>query len=67
MTITQSILNQMYIYCASLKTLKFCGLFEKYSTQVDLIIDNLYMSSQMLRMEACRELREVQMSVNVKV
>lgn len=67
MTVTQSILNRMYIYCASLRTLHFCRLIGKYPAQVDLIIDNLNMSAKILLMEARRELREAQMSVNVKV
>ena len=64
--IEKSILNQMWIYCAALKTLMFVKLHTKYSAQFDLTIDNLYIASQMLLMESRRELKEVQMSVNVK-
>lgn len=64
--IEKSILNQMWIYCAALKTLMFVKLHNKYSAQFDLTIDNLYIASQMLLMESRRELKEVQMSVNVK-
>ena len=64
--IEQSILNQMWIYCAALRTLIFLNLCSKYSAQVDLTIHNLYMDSQMLHLEAQRELKEIQMSVKVK-
>lgn len=57
----------MWIYCAALKTLVFLKLIDKYPVQVDQTIDNLQTSSQMLFMEARRELKEIQMSVNVKV
>lgn len=56
----------MWIYCAALKTLSFLGLWGKYPAQVDQTIENLHTSSQMLLMEACRELKELKMSVNVK-
>lgn len=67
MSVFDALCNQMWIYCASLKTLHFCGLINKYSAQADLIIDNMRLSAMMLRIEAEKELREVQMSVNVKV
>lgn len=65
--VEKSILNQLWIYCAALRTLIFVKLHNKYSAQFDLTIDNLHIAYQMLLMEAKRELKEVQMSVNVKV
>lgn len=65
--IEKSILNQMWIYCAALRTLMFVKLHNRYSAQFDLMIDNLRTASKMLLMEAERERKEVQMSVNVKV
>lgn len=64
--IQKSILNQMWIYCAALRTLIFLNLCSKYSAQVDLTIHNLHLDSQMLYLEAQRELKEIQMSVKVK-
>ena len=57
--IEKSILNQMWIYCAALRTLMFVKLHNRYSAQFDR-------TSKMLLMEAERERKEVQMSVNVK-
>lgn len=56
----------MWIYCAALRTLMFVKLHNRYSAQFDLTIDNLRTASKMLLMEAERERKEVQMSVNVK-
>lgn len=62
----KSILNQMRIHCAVLRTLIFLSPCSEYSRQIDLNISNLYLDSQMLYLEAQRELKEIQMSVNVK-
>lgn len=64
--IEKSILDQMRVYCAALRTLIYLNLCSKYSAQVDLTIHNLYMASQMLRLETQRELKEIQMSVKGK-
>lgn len=63
--IEKSILNQIWIYTAALRTLGFLNLYSKYPAQVDNTIDNLYISSQMLLTEAKRQSDEL-MSVNVK-
>lgn len=65
--IDKSILNQMWIYSAALRTLLFLKLHNKYSAQIDRIIDDMYISAQMLRMEAHRQRKEMQISANVKV
>lgn len=65
--IEKYILNQMWIYTTALKTLYWLGVHNKYSKQVDETIDNLQASADMLLIESRRQLREVQMSVNVKV
>jgi hypothetical protein len=65
--IEKYILNQMWIYTTALKTLYWLGVYNKYSKQVDETIDNLQASADMLLIESRRQLREVQMSVNVKV
>lgn len=64
--VEKSLLNQIWIYCAALRTLLFLKLHKKYSAQFDLTIDNLQTASKMLLIETKRELKEVQMSVNVK-
>ncbi|MCM1141060.1 MAG: hypothetical protein NC453_21030 [Muribaculum sp.] len=56
--IEKSILNQMWIYTAALKTLYWLKVQDKYSAQVDMTIDNLQASALMLRVEARRQLRE---------
>lgn len=65
--IEKYILNQIWIYTTALKTLYWLGVQNKYSEQVDETIDNLQASADMLLIESRRQLREVQMSVNVKV
>lgn len=65
--IEKSILNQLWIYGAALRTLIFLKLYHKYSEQVDITIDNMLISAQMLRLEAERQRKEIEMSVNVKV
>lgn len=57
--IEKSILNQMWIYTAALKTLYWLKVQDKYSKQVDTTIDNLYTSSLMLLVESRRQLNEV--------
>lgn len=65
--IEKSILNQMRIYCAAIRTLILLKLTNKYSAQVDMTIDNLHIASLMLLTEARRQAEEIKMSVNVKV
>lgn len=57
--IEKSILNQMWIYTAALKTLYWLKVQDKYSRQVDMTIDNLQTSAPMLSVEARRQLNEV--------
>lgn len=57
--IEKSILNQMWIYTAALKTLYWLKAQDKYSRQVDMTIDNLQTSALMLSVEARRQLNEV--------
>lgn len=57
--IEKSILNQMWIYTAALKTLYWLKVQDKYSKQVDMTIDNLQTSALMLSVEARRQLNEV--------
>ena len=65
--IEKSILNQMWIYCAAIRTLISLKVTKKYSAQVDMTIDNLHIASQMLLTEARRQAEEIKKSVNVKV
>lgn len=51
--------NQMRVYCAALKTLIYLKLCEKYSKQVDIKINNMYLTSRMLLLEAKREYEEI--------
>ena len=57
-SIAKSILNQMWIYTAALKTMYWLGIQDKYSKQVDITIDNLYTSSLMLFVQSQCEQRE---------
>lgn len=57
--IEKSILNRLWVYSASLELLIFLNLYHKYSKQVDITIENMYITSQMLLMEARREYDEV--------
>ncbi len=59
MTVEKSILNQLWIYTAALKTLLRFGLHERFPKQVDITIDNLLITSQILYAEARREQMEV--------
>lgn len=65
-SIEKSILNQMWIYTAALKTILFLKLTDKYAAQFDQTIDNLQTSAHMLLMETRRQEKELKMSVNVK-
>ena len=64
--IEKSILNHLWVYGAALWTLIFLKLYHKYSEQVDITINNMLISAQMLRMESERQHKELEMSVNVK-
>ena len=64
--IEKSILNHLWVYGAALRTLIFLKLYHKYSEQVDITINNMLISAQMLRMESERQHKELEMSVNVK-
>lgn len=57
--IEKSILNQMWIYTASLKTLLWLKAQDKYSAQFDMTIDNLRTTSIMLLVEARRQTHNV--------
>lgn len=57
--IEKSMLNQLWVYCAALRTLIFLKLCDKYSNQVDITINNMYLTSRMLLLEARREYEEV--------
>lgn len=57
--IEKSILNQMWIYTASLKTLLWLRLEYKYSAQFDMTLDNLQSAAVMLAVESRRQLNEV--------
>lgn len=57
--IEKSILNQMWIYTAALRTLRFLNLYSKYPKQVDLTIENLKISAQMLLIETKRQAEEL--------
>jgi len=49
--IEKSIHNQMWIYAASLKTMLWLKIQDKYAPQFEVTIDNLRTSAIMLRVE----------------
>lgn len=57
--IEKSMLNQMRVYCAALKALIYLKICDKYSKQVDITINNMYITSHMILLEAKRECDEV--------
>lgn len=65
--IEKSILNQMWIYSAALRTLLFLKLQDKYAAQFDLTLENLRTTAYMLAAECRRQAEELKMSLNVKV
>lgn len=57
--IEKTILKQLCVCCEALRTLIFLKLCDKYSEQVDVTINNMYITSRMLLLEAKREYEEV--------
>lgn len=57
--IEKQMLNQLWVYCTALKTLIYLKLCDKYSKQVDITINNMYITSRMLLLETKREHEEI--------
>lgn len=60
------LMNKMWIYCASIKTLYFVGMQHRYAAQIDHIIGKMQENANLQRECAELQLAEVKTSVNVK-